>query len=346
MTPIDLTVNGEPVSIEPSTDSGLDLIRRDLGLTGAKPVCGVGGCGACAVLVDGEPVETCTVPAVELAGAEVVTVEGIAPPGDLHPVQRALIDLDAIQCGFCTPGMVVAGSAFFRRWREEHGAARPEAGEVAAALDGHLCRCGAYASIVAAVQAACAGDYDHPGALRGRPDGPAKATGEAVYTVDVALEGLLHGVIVRSSEPHAEVTGIDSSSASAMPGVRAVVDLLGDDRTVRYVGQPIAAVAAVDPELAARAARSVAVRYRVLPAAVGAEAAMAGDAPDLVGGRLMLTSSNEAGAFAVAVPRSGNRRGPWSPFSKRRLTARARIAAARRRNDPFLVEGTWRTAGR
>lgn len=344
MPPIEFTANGEPVSIEPTGRTALDLIRSDLGLTGTKQTCGHGGCGSCAVLVNGRPVETCTLEPAALAGTEVETVEGVAPQGDLHPVQRALVDCDAIQCGFCTPGMVVAGTAFFRGWRQEHGTERPPASEVARALDGHLCRCGAYPDIVAAVQAACAGD-DTAMPVGGRPDAPAKARGEAIFTVDVTLPGMLHGRILRSTEPHAEITAIDTSAVTRLTGVRAVVDLLPKDRIVRYVGQPIAAVAAVDEETADRALTTIAVRYRVLPAAVGMAAAMGDDAPDLIGRKLLLTSSNEAGAFAAPIPRSGNRRGPWTPFSKRRYTARRRIEAARRRNDPLLVEGTWRTAG-
>jgi xanthine dehydrogenase YagR molybdenum-binding subunit len=344
MSEITFRLNGAEITVPVAGGSALDLIRDGLGLTGAKLVCGTGGCGACAVLVDGNPTETCILPAAALAGREVVTVEGLAGPAGLHPVQRALVAHDAVQCGFCTPGMVVGAAAFVDRWRRERPGERPTTAEVAGAMDGHLCRCGAYPGILSAIAAAAAGEFDGEDPVPGRPDGVAKATGAARFTVDVRLDGMLHGRILRSTEAHAEIVALETGAASAIPGVRAVVEILRPDRTVSYVGEPMAAVAAVDEATAERALRAIAVRYRVLPSAVGASAAMADDAPDLVGRRLMLTSSNEAGAFAVALPRSGNRRGPWSPLSFRRVAARRRIAAARRASDPLLVEGTWFTA--
>jgi xanthine dehydrogenase YagR molybdenum-binding subunit len=344
MTDIAFRLNGAEVTACAGPGTALDLIRDVLGLTGAKLVCGTGGCGACAVLVDGMPAETCVLPTEGLAGREVVTVEGLAGPAGLHPVQRALLAHDAVQCGFCTPGVVVGGVAFVERWRREHPGERPTAREVAEALDGHLCRCGAYPGIISAVRAACSGEFDGDDPVPARPEAPLKATGAARYTVDVRLESMLHGRIVRSTEPRAEILAVETDAAMAIPGVRAIVELLPPDRTVRYVGDSIAAVAAVDVATAERAIQAIAVRYRALASAVGMAAAMADGAPDLVGWRLMLNSSNEAGAFAVALPRSGNRRGPWSPLSYRRITARRRIARAQRSGDPLLVEGTWVTA--
>lgn len=337
MSRIAFTVNGQPAEAA-ATGTALTAIRDLLGLKGTKLICGVGGCGACTVLVDGVPVEACAVAAGDLAGTDVVTVEGFGD-GGLTRVQQALIAHDAVQCGFCTPGIVVEAEAFVARWRREHGTTAPGRDDVIAALDGHLCRCGAYPGIVAAVESACGGDA--PAAFAGRPDAVTKVTGAARFTVDIDEPGTLMGRILRSSVPRAEVIELVAAGAAEIPGVRAVVDLLGGDRVVRYVGQPIAAVAATDDEIADRALQRLEVVYRELPSAVGMEAARAAGSPDLIGRRLFLTSSYEAGLTAATIPRMHNMRGPMGLLAKRRFTARRLIRAARRRRDPLLVEGVW-----
>lgn len=337
------TLNGQTVDLDEASGSALDLIRGTLGLTGAKNTCGSGGCGACVVLIDGSPVETCTLAAAELANSDVVTIEGLGHDGELTALQRAMVAHDAIQCGFCTPGMVLAGEAFLARWQEEHGDETPDRIAIAQALNGQLCRCGAYPGIIEAIKTAAGGGVDVPiGSVR--PDAPAKATGAAKFTVDIELDGLLEGRIVRSTRPRAEVKTVDTSSALKMPGVRAVIDLLGKDRQVRYVGQPIAAVAAVDLETARAAANAVSVEYEDLPHAIGMEAARAEDAPNLIGNRLFITSNYEAGLFAATLPRSGNMRGPMNLLAKRRFTAKRRIKEARERQEPLLIDEVWRAA--
>ena len=139
-------------------EAAVDVLRDRLGLTGAKLVCGEGVCGACTVLLDGVPVTSCLLPATALEGRALTTVEGFGP--DLHPVQRAFIAHDALQCGYCTPGFVVEAIAFHDRWRRERGTDEPTREEIARALAGHLCRCGAYVGILAAVRDACAGRFD------------------------------------------------------------------------------------------------------------------------------------------------------------------------------------------
>lgn len=142
-----MLVNGRQVRSGRPVQRLLDFIRDDLGLTGAKEGCGMGECGACTVLIDGEPVCSCLVLVGQVAAANVATVEGLAARG-LHPVQRAFVESHASQCGFCTPGMVVALAALLARDRE------PTEEAVRQALAGNLCRCTGYGRIFAAVRKA------------------------------------------------------------------------------------------------------------------------------------------------------------------------------------------------
>ena len=190
----------------------VDVLRDDLRLTGTKLVCGAGVCGACTVLVDGAPVVSCLLPAKAVAGKTVTTVEGIGA-GKLHPVQRAFMALDALQCGFCTPGFIVEAAAFHDAWRAARGAATPGREEIAAALSGHLCRCGAYDNILRAVADACAGRYDGDAERSARIEARAKVTGAALYTVDVRHEGQLEALILRSPHARARVVALDLEPA-------------------------------------------------------------------------------------------------------------------------------------
>lgn len=143
---IALTVNGRPVEaeIEPR-ELLLDFLRHGLGLTGAKRSCDVQVCGTCTVLVDGEPVSACCTLAYEARGHEVLTIEGLADDGRLHPLQEAFIEHAAVQCGFCTPGMILTALGLLR----EVPAPTPE--QVRAHLRGNLCRCTGYRKIIEAV---------------------------------------------------------------------------------------------------------------------------------------------------------------------------------------------------
>lgn len=325
-----------------SDEPAVEVIRDRANLTGTKLACGSGVCGACTMLLGDTPVASCLLPAHAMEGRSVRTVESLAN-GSLHPVQRAFMAHDALQCGFCTPGFVVEAAAFHDRWRRERGAEEPSREEIARALSGHLCRCGAYPGIYAAVRAACRGEFDAGDGPIHRHEAREKVTGRAKYTVDVKLEGMLEGRILRSPHAHARVWEIDISKAKAVPGVRAVVSLLGEDRIVRHVGQEIAAVAAVDGRAADEALRTVEVRYEVLPAVIGPEVSQGSDADEVyVEGRRNAPSSAEMPL--VPARWRGNVRGPTAvPFSGRKK-ARRRIEAARRNGDPRLVQGTWRTA--
>ena len=150
---VSFTVNGRAVEprVHPLARL-LDVLREELGLTGTKEGCGEGECGACSVLLDGELVNSCLVPAAQVAGAEVTTIEGLARDGELHPVQRAFVEHGGAQCGICTPGMVMAAVALLA----EHP--RPSEQEIRTGLAGNLCRCTGYMKIFDAVAAAAPGE--------------------------------------------------------------------------------------------------------------------------------------------------------------------------------------------
>ncbi len=144
--PVDLTVNGTPRQVEADPDTPLlDVLRGDLQLRGTRFGCGLGQCGACFVLVDGRPVPACDTPLWAADGRSVTTVEGLAQDGELHPVQQAVLDEQAGQCGFCLSGMVVSAAALLAEQPQ------PDEATVAAALDRHLCRCGVQRRMIAAV---------------------------------------------------------------------------------------------------------------------------------------------------------------------------------------------------
>ncbi|HEU0105655.1 MAG TPA: (2Fe-2S)-binding protein [Vicinamibacteria bacterium] len=147
--PIDLIVNGTRRRLEADPQrSLLTVLREDLELTGAKYGCGEGQCGACTVLIEGQATRSCLTKLGALAGKSVTTIEGLETSGQLHPLQQAFLDAGAMQCGYCTAGMIVAGASLLRRNPD------PEEPEIRKALEGNVCRCGTYARIVAAVRAA------------------------------------------------------------------------------------------------------------------------------------------------------------------------------------------------
>lgn len=148
-TIIQLTVNGERVEAAVEANQTLlQFLRDDLGLTGTKHGCGLGDCGACTVIVDGMPVNSCLVLALQAAGREVLTIEGLAENGKLHPIQQAFVNKGAIQCGFCSPGMILSAKALL------DANPKPTELEIRTAISGNLCRCTGYQKIVEAVQEA------------------------------------------------------------------------------------------------------------------------------------------------------------------------------------------------
>jgi 4-hydroxybenzoyl-CoA reductase subunit alpha len=308
---VSLRVNGRRhvLGVKPNTTLQ-NLIRQQLNLTGTKKGCELGECGACTVIMNGKPVNSCMVLAVAADGADVVTIEGLADGGELHPLQKSFIKHGALQCGFCTPGTLMSAKALIDRNPD------PTEEEIRTALGGNLCRCAAYPRIVQAVQTwrSFEGvpldarphtpterdqqrDLDVVSHGVTRIDGPDKVTGRATYTGDLRLPGMIFGKILTSPHAHASIRRIDASRARELPGVLAVLTgadvpdtcygvsparydehVLAKDR-VRYVGDEVAAVAALDEETAERALRLIEVEYEPLPAVFDAEEAMKPGAP-------------------------------------------------------------------
>jgi selenium-dependent xanthine dehydrogenase len=298
---IDLWVNDElrEVYVTPRTML-LDVLRDQLHLTGTKKGCGHNACGACTVIIDGEAVKSCVYPAARVEGKRVQTIEGLTDGERLHPLQQAFIDRGAVQCGYCTPGMIMAAKALLEQKPQ------PSRGEIVDALSGNLCRCTGYAKIVEAVEQAAGVGRPHEawhesahgvvGHDRPRPDARAKVTGEAVFAGDLYFDGMLYAKVLRSEYPHARLLHVDTSEARVVPGVAAVVTaadvpgaknhglarqdwpVLAYDK-VRYVGDAIAVVAAESEEIAGRAISLIQVEYEHLPVVSSAEGALAQDAP-------------------------------------------------------------------
>ncbi len=147
-----LHVNGEEVEVLSEIHKTLlEVLREDLGLTGTKRGCDLGTCGACTVLIDGKPYLSCLTLACDVQGRKIMTIEGLSSDGGLHPLQQTFVEKGAIQCGFCTPGMILTTKAFL----DEHP--RPSEGEVKRAISGNLCRCTGYVKIVEAIESVAKG---------------------------------------------------------------------------------------------------------------------------------------------------------------------------------------------
>lgn len=149
MPDINFTLNGKAATVNTDPDRPLLwVLRTDLGLTGTKCGCAMGQCGACTVLLDGRPVRSCLVTMRGVDGRKVTTIEGLAQDGKLHPVQQAFVEFEALQCGFCTPGMIMSAVGLLNR------TPKPTEAEIRAALQGNLCRCGTHQRVIQAVQSA------------------------------------------------------------------------------------------------------------------------------------------------------------------------------------------------
>src|SRR5688572_4140207 len=146
-----LQINGRDQRVDvPPSESLLTVLRTELGLTGAKYGCGEGQCGACTVLVDGLAVRSCVSPVSTLQGKRITTIEGLAPSAALHPVQQAFAELDAMQCGYCTAGMIMSAVALLARQPDATG------DQIARGMNGNICRCGSHPRIVDAIRKAAA----------------------------------------------------------------------------------------------------------------------------------------------------------------------------------------------
>jgi len=311
-------------------------------------VCAAGVCGACTVMINGEPATSCTLPACALDGATVRTVEDMDRDG-LHPIQKAFLVHDGLQCGYCTPGFIVESISFFDRWRALKGTTEPPRDAIAHALSGHLCRCGAYVGIYDAVAAACRGDFDgDEDVIYPRHDGRAKVTGRARYTTDVRYDGMLVAKYAGSAHSHALIESMDFEAALAIDGVEAVIDVLGDPhRVARYAGQPLAAVAAVDEETALAAVKAIVVTYAPRPFVVDPLEAIKEGAAVVFPEKKKYPMNASEGPIPPGKW-DGNLRTPFINkfLSHHKGKAKKNLARAREGAEGVtVVESTYRTSG-
>ena len=234
MRKISLKVNGidRELVVDPAAVL-LEVLREDLRLTGAKQSCDrKGQCGACTVIVNGQAVKSCLKKAVDLDGSEVITIEGLGTPQNPHLIQEAFVLAGAVQCGFCTPGMIMAAKALL------DGDPDPSEESIKKALSRNLCRCTGYRKIIEAVKLAgrflrkeTSPEFFRPDLSRGligvslpRPTAYLRACGTAQFTADLPLEQALHLAAVRSPHHHARIISIETGPALALSGVVGVYD--------------------------------------------------------------------------------------------------------------------------
>jgi len=289
----------------------LDLLREDLKLTGAKQGCDrKGQCGACTVIVNGKTVLSCLTKVANLEGAEVITVEGLGTPDNPHLIQEAYVLSGAIQCGYCTPGLIMATKALLDKKPD------PTRDEIRTALRGHLCRCTGYGKLIEAVELAgrflrgeTTPDEVRPdpngkqiGVSHPRPWSMLKACGLAPFAADIVMPGALELAVVASPHHNARIKKIDCSEAEKMPGVAGIMtardikgsNIIGKDNDkkvlfdvgdiVPLLGAHIAIVAARTRKEALAAAETVRVDYEVLPRIGNPQQALAANAPEIYPG--------------------------------------------------------------
>ncbi|MEE8141864.1 MAG: molybdopterin cofactor-binding domain-containing protein [Planctomycetota bacterium] len=323
MITLPLFINGEQRTVAfPCHHTLLEVLREECALTGTKHGCELGECGTCTVLVDGEPVLSCLALAAEMTGRKIETVEGLQRGNRLHPLQATFADLGAAQCGYCTPGILMASKALLRHKPD------PSQEDVREALSGNLCRCTGYLKIIEAVRWAAAlergetecappreafyGAFPATGKLRpmgksvtrkekavqecgayqssdfriiGKPfrrvDGRAKSTGQTRFADDLIFPRMVHLRLARSTASHALIRRINTEPAAQLPGVLGI--LTGKDfpipfgilpvsqdehalclDKVRFVGDPVAAVAALTEDQAYAACDAICIDYKTL----------------------------------------------------------------------------------
>jgi CO/xanthine dehydrogenase Mo-binding subunit/aerobic-type carbon monoxide dehydrogenase small subunit (CoxS/CutS family) len=302
---IQFQVNGRVIADSvPGSQNLLGYLRDKLHLTGPKNGCSTGHCGACMIIMNGKAIRACLVKMSRLDGAVIETIEALAQNGTLHPLQQAFLITNAVQCGFCTPGMIMSAKVLLDANPD------PSLEDVKTHLgrNHNLCRCTGYIQIFEAIQMAArwiSGKERQPllslgpeaiGNSRIQAESVAIVTGSYQYGDDINPPGVLHGRILWSAHPHAAILNIDTSSAEALPGVTAVVtarDIPGKNQCgnvirdqpaiafnkVRYIGDSLAAVFAETLEIAETALDLIRVDYEVLPGVFSPEEASRPDAP-------------------------------------------------------------------
>ncbi len=306
MSRLQFTVNGRPVDLDVAESRYLsDVLREDLRLTGTKVGCAEAECGICTVLVNGTPVVSCVYPAFKAQGANVETIEGLSRDGALHALQQAFLDHGAVQCGICTPGLIMTAKGLLDR-KSGLGETVTEA-DIRAALKDSYCRCTGYQSVINAILQASGRDVppylpgtrapgSEVGVPRPNPNALAKILGTARFTDDYDFPGMLFARTKRAQVPHARIRSIDVSAARELDGVHAVLtheDVPGRNahgvvsidwpvlcgRKVRYAGDAVAIVAADSSEIAAAALELIEVDYEELPVVSDPLSALQPDAP-------------------------------------------------------------------
>jgi CO/xanthine dehydrogenase Mo-binding subunit len=255
-------------------------LRGQLRLTGTKNGCGQGQCGACTVIINGKAQRSCLLKMPKVDGRRVETIEGIGTLERLHPLQEAFVELGAVQCGFCTPGLIMTGKALLDI------NTTPSVEEIHHALSGNLCRCGTYSRVISQ-------DSHVIGENVARKDARLKVTGRTRYADDMHFDGMLYGKILWSAHPHAEILSINTEKAKELPGVHAVLtaeDVPGPndigagqpvlaEKKVRFVGDPVAIVFAETEDLAKRATERIEASYKELEGVFSPNRALQSDAP-------------------------------------------------------------------
>ncbi|MCC7331324.1 MAG: molybdopterin-dependent oxidoreductase [Flavobacteriales bacterium] len=282
---IKLTVNNKDFSVivEPH-ETLAHVLREKINLTGTKLGCEQASCGACTVFVDGKAVQSCITPALRVAGSIITTIEGIADQNKLHKLQEKFVEKGAIQCGYCTPGMIMTSLNFL----EENPT--PSTEEIKEALSGNLCRCTGYKKIIEAVEAYVKDEqptnkpeekFKMVGQSRPYIEATKKVQGSADYADDIKIKNALFCKFLRSIHPHAKIKSINTEKAIALQGVRAVITgkelpvkfgvlPISQDETAmavdktRYIGEIVVAVAADTEEIAAKACELITVEYQPL----------------------------------------------------------------------------------
>ncbi|OZC75758.1 aldehyde oxidase [Rhodococcus sp. 06-418-5] len=293
-------INGVPTDVTPRPGQCLRTMLREHDHFEVKKGCDAGDCGACSVLVDGEPVHSCIFPAFRAANRSVTTVAGLGTPDDLHPMQSRFVEAAGFQCGFCTAGMIVTASTL----------TEGDLDELPERLKGNLCRCTGYRAVSDAVCGVVNTEKSVDGPACGRslaaPASTRIVTGTEPYTLDHTPPGLLHASVLGSPHAHARIVSIDTSAAEQVPGVELILTAKDSPRTafstarhdrrvddpddthvldtvVRFIGQRVAIVVAESVAAAEEGCRALVVEYDVLPAVFDPESALAHDAPKIHG---------------------------------------------------------------